>query len=363
MGKSWWWVIAALFMVALQQIAEGYQQLPCYFIFGDSLADNGNNNFLDTLAKVNYAPYGIDFPFGPTGRFTNGRTTVDVIAELLGFQNFIPPFATASGTDILFGVNYASGSAGIRNETGQQLGERVPLDMQLEHHQTTILDLVDILGTTWATEWYLSRCLYSVGMGNNDYLNNYFLPEYYNTSKEYTLQQFTQLLIQQYTQQLKTLYDYGARKIALFGVGQIGCTPGSIEKYGTNGSTCVEIMEEASQLFNKKLKSVVEELNANLTDAKFIYINYYAIGADSSVLNFKDSSSGCCPVAIDGECIANQIPCKNRTEFAFWDSYHPTEAVNKFIGERSYSALEPSDAYPFDISHLVLLNLQDAAYK
>lgn len=142
-------------------------------------------------------------------------------------------------------------------------------------------------------------------------------------------------------------------------------------------------MEEASLLFNKKLKSLVKELNANLTDAKFIYINYYAIGADSSVLSkpvvqkksslvnynlthrqysgllsfadFKDSSTGCCPVSSDGECIENEVPCKNRTEYAFWDSYHPTEAVNKFIAT--------SDAYPFDIRHLVMLHLQVSAYK
>lgn len=42
-------------------------------------------------------------------------------AELLGFKNYIPPFATAMGKDILSGVNYASGSAGILNETGQHL--------------------------------------------------------------------------------------------------------------------------------------------------------------------------------------------------------------------------------------------------
>lgn len=57
------------------------QKAPCYFIFGDSLVDNGNNNQLSSLAKANYMPYGIDYPRGPTGRFSNGRTTVDVIGK------------------------------------------------------------------------------------------------------------------------------------------------------------------------------------------------------------------------------------------------------------------------------------------
>lgn len=56
-------------------------QVPCFFIFGDSLVDNGNNNAIASLARANYLPYGIDFPRGPTGRFSNGRTTVDVIGK------------------------------------------------------------------------------------------------------------------------------------------------------------------------------------------------------------------------------------------------------------------------------------------
>lgn len=57
-------------------------QVPCYFIFGDSLVDNGNNNVLQSLARADYLPYGIDFNGGPTGRFSNGKTNVDVIGTL-----------------------------------------------------------------------------------------------------------------------------------------------------------------------------------------------------------------------------------------------------------------------------------------
>lgn len=42
-------------------------------------------------------------------------------AELLGFEDYILPYASARGQDILRGVNYASAAAGIRQETGQQL--------------------------------------------------------------------------------------------------------------------------------------------------------------------------------------------------------------------------------------------------
>lgn len=62
------------------------QRVPCYFIFGDSLVDNGNNNQLNSLAKANYLPYGIDFAGGPTGRFSNGKTTVDVVGAFVNFS-------------------------------------------------------------------------------------------------------------------------------------------------------------------------------------------------------------------------------------------------------------------------------------
>jgi len=47
----------------------------------------------------------------------NGNLT----AEQLGFNGYIPSYASARGRQILRGVNYASAAAGIREETGQQL--------------------------------------------------------------------------------------------------------------------------------------------------------------------------------------------------------------------------------------------------
>jgi len=54
---------------------------PAMFIFGDSLIDNGNNNFIPSIAKANYEPYGIDFG-QPTGRFCNGLTVADFGGKL-----------------------------------------------------------------------------------------------------------------------------------------------------------------------------------------------------------------------------------------------------------------------------------------
>lgn len=51
------------------------------FIFGDSLTEVGNNNYLQySLARSDFPFYGIDYKNGkPTGRFSNGRTIGDII--------------------------------------------------------------------------------------------------------------------------------------------------------------------------------------------------------------------------------------------------------------------------------------------
>jgi len=54
--------------------------IPTSFVFGDSLLDVGNNNYIVSLTKANHDPFGIDFG-KPTGSFSNGRIVVDVINE------------------------------------------------------------------------------------------------------------------------------------------------------------------------------------------------------------------------------------------------------------------------------------------
>lgn len=52
------------------------------YVIGDSLVDSGNNNYLSTKIKSNFAPYGSDFEGGkPTGRFSNGKTIADYIGK------------------------------------------------------------------------------------------------------------------------------------------------------------------------------------------------------------------------------------------------------------------------------------------
>lgn len=75
------------------------------------------------------------------------------------------------------------------------------------------------------------------------------------------------------------MYNYGARKFVLNGVGQIGCSPNALSQ-SADGRTCVQRINSANQLFNNRLRSLVDDLNRNQPDSKFIYINAYSIFQD-----------------------------------------------------------------------------------
>ncbi|RDX58590.1 GDSL esterase/lipase, partial [Mucuna pruriens] len=348
-------VLLFLSTTYMQNCVHGVSQVPCLFIFGDSLSDSGNNNELPTSAKSNYRPYGIDFPTGPTGRFTNGRTEIDIInystiaAQLLGFENFIPPFANTSGSDILKGVNYASGGAGIRVETGTHMGVIISLGLQLRNHRVIVSKIATRLGSPDIAREYLEKCLYYVNIGSNDYIGNYFRPQFYSTSSIYSPEQYAQALIEELSLNLLALHEIGARKYVLVGLGLLGCTPSVMHSHGTNGS-CVEEENAAAFNFNNKLKALVDQFNNRFSaNSKFIFTHTASKALDKSN-GFLVSDAACCPSG----CIPDQKPCYNRSDYVFWDEVHPTEAWNLLNAKAAYnSTISPAFTYPMDIKHLV----------
>ncbi|KAF9612870.1 hypothetical protein IFM89_004286 [Coptis chinensis] len=107
------------------------------------------------------------------------------------------------------------------------------------------------------------------------------MPQMYSTSRQYTPVQYADVLIQQFSQQLRTLYNYGARKVALIGVGQIGCSPNALANSPDGCTYASRIINNMScRLFNDRLRNMVDNLNNNLDDSQFIYVNAYGIFND-----------------------------------------------------------------------------------
>ncbi|VVB11025.1 unnamed protein product [Arabis nemorensis] len=344
-SKALWIVVATVFAAAATAVlpAGRGQQVPCYFVFGDSVFDNGNNNALNTVAKVNYSPYGIDYPQGPTGRFSNGRNIPDVIAQRMGFNDSIPPFAGASQAQANIGLNYASGAGGIREETSESMGERISLREQVHNHRLAIINAA-------VPRSQLRRCLYTISIGSNDYLNNYFLQPRSRTNRLFTPNQYAQSLIQRYRLYLTELYVLGARNVALFGIGKIGCTPRVVASLG-GGVGCAEQVNQAAEIFNNNLKTLITDLNNQLSGVKFTYVDLFSGNLDFAALGITVADRSCCTVEPGEElCLLNGPVCPDRTKYIFWDNVHTTDLINAVIANSAFDGVNTS---PFSISQLV----------
>ncbi|CAK9150224.1 unnamed protein product [Ilex paraguariensis] len=339
------------------EVSERRRELvPAMFIFGDSLIDNGNNNNLPSFAKANYYPYGIDFNGGPTGRFSNGYTMVDEIAELLGLP-LLPAYSDASGDQMLHGVNYASAAAGILDMTGRNFVGRIPFNQQIRNFENTLDQMTDNLGAVDVAQ-ALARCIFFVGMGSNDYLNNYLMPNY-PTRNEYNGQQYADLLIQQYNGQLTRLFNLGARKFVIAGIGLMGCIP-SILAQSTTGR-CSEEVNQLVLPFNANMKTMINSLSNNLPGSKFVFIDIHNMFQDILTnyrsYGFSVINRGCCGIGRNSgqiTCLPFQTPCANRDQYVFWDAFHPTEAVNVLMGRKAFSGNQDV-VYPINIEQLANL--------
>ncbi|KAJ4967182.1 hypothetical protein NE237_019031 [Protea cynaroides] len=358
--NPWLWIItiSIIFYYCSSSWALGAPLVPAMFVFGDSLVESGNNNFLSSMAKSNYMPYGIDFYGGPTGRFSNGRTIVDMLGEMLGLP-YVPAYAdpTTTGANILCGVNYASAAAGILEETGQHYGERYSLNQQVLNFEDTLNELTTQMSPRTLTQ-YLAKSIAVMVFGSNDYINNYLLPSLYPTSSIYNPPDFANLLINHYTRQILALYNVGLRKFLLAGIGPLGCIPNQLAAGQAAPGSCVSYVNEIVGLFNEGLISLVDQLNSNHPGAIFAYGNTYGAMGDtinnSSGYGFSVIDRGCCGIGRNrGQitCLPLSIPCSYRSEYIFWDAFHPTEALNDILAKRAFTG-PPSDCYPINIQQM-----------
>ncbi|XP_008809415.2 GDSL esterase/lipase At5g37690 [Phoenix dactylifera] len=312
------------------------------FVFGDSLTDVGNNNFLRySLAKSNYPWYGVDYLNGqPTGRFTNGRTMGDIISAKLGIPS-PPPYLSLSMNDdaILRGVNFASGGAGILNETGLYFIQKLSFDDQITCFEKTKAAITRKIGKE-ASEKLCNEAVYYVGFGSNDYLNN-FLQPFLADGQLYTDNEFLELLILTINGQLRRLYGLGARKVVFHGLGPMGCIPSQRVRSGTG--ECLEEVNQYALDFNSRVTKLLVALNAKLPGAQMTLADSYDIVLDlinnPGRYGFKVSTTSCCNVdtTVGGLCLPNSRLCSNRSEYVFWDAYHPTDAANAAIAERIFA--------------------------
>ncbi|KAE8667512.1 GDSL esterase/lipase [Hibiscus syriacus] len=319
-----------------------------FFVFGDSLVDNGNNNYLATTARADSPPYGIDTPSRhPTGRFSNGKNIPDFISDALSSEPTLPYLSPElQGNRLLVGANFASAGIGILNDTG----------IQFVKYQRRLADLV---GNDEAQQ-IVSEALVFITVGGNDFVN-YFLVPFSARSRQFSLPDYVRYLISEYRKLLMRLYELGARKVLVTGTGPLGCVPAELATQSANGQ-CAADLRRAAGPYNPQLVQMISGLNRELGDNVFIAANRQQRTNDfisnPGAYGFTTSKIACCgqgPYNGLGLCTAASNLCPNRDVYAFWDPFHPTENANGIIADMILNG-SPTYMSPMNLTTLLALD-------
>ncbi|KAG9447725.1 hypothetical protein H6P81_013853 [Aristolochia fimbriata] len=332
--------LVLLLLLSVLALASLVQQgeARAFFVFGDSLVDSGNNNFLATSARADAPPYGIDYPtHRPTGRFSNGLNIPDIISETIGEEPTMPYLnPELTGERLLVGANFASAGIGILNDTGIQFLNIIRITQQLQYFEQYQARVSELIGPDQA-EQLVNQALVLITLGGNDFVNNYYLVPFSARSRQYSLPDYVRYLISEYRKILMRLYDLGGRRVLVTGTGPLGCVPSEIAQRGRNGG-CAPELEEAAELFNPQLEDMIAGLNSELGADVFIAANTRLMQSDfvtdPQAYGFETSKVACCGQGPNnglGLCTPLSNLCPNRDVYAFWDAFHPTERANRLV--------------------------------
>ncbi|KAK2387205.1 GDSL esterase/lipase [Trifolium repens] len=341
------------------------QKVPAIYVFGDSLVDVGNNNYLnDTLLKAIYPYYGIDFPSKkPAGRFSNGKNAADLIAEKIGLPTSPPYLSLVSkiknnnkNVSFLGGANFASGGAAIFNATHASFWRSIPLTTQVDYYSQMCDQLTQQIGAS-TLQKHISESLFFVVIGNNDIF------DYFNSKelqKKNTPQKYVKSMASSLKVQLQRLYKSGARRFEIAGVAAIGCCPTLRLK---NKTECFSEANLLSVEFNEELQSMLKEWQLENKNISYSFFDTYTAIQDlihnPTSHGFVDVKAACCG---DGKlnaefvCLPSSNICSNRQDHIFWDSVHPTEAATRIIVDRLFNG--PSKyTYPVNMKELLHVSI------
>ncbi|KAJ9698800.1 hypothetical protein PVL29_007731 [Vitis rotundifolia] len=319
--------------------AQTDKKFPAILFFGDSTLDTGNNNFLQTIFKANYKPYGKDFP-GPTGRFSNGKLSSDILASLLKLKETVPPFLdpNLSNDELSTGVNFASAGSGYGELTTSVSGV-ILVKNQTQYFEDYIKRLKGVVGEEKAKN-IIEGALVIVSAGSNDLIFNYYsLP---TSRHQLNITQYHDFLLQRVQDFLKAIYDLGSRKMVVAGLPPIGCLPIQISARFKSPSnrTCLTDQNSDSQAYNSKLEPLLGQLEASFPGSKFVYLNLFDPVMDMinnpQKYGFVETNKGCCGSGFFEAgplCNALSATCNDTSQYVFWDSIHPTESAYAHVAQ------------------------------
>ncbi|XP_045806172.1 GDSL esterase/lipase 5-like isoform X3 [Trifolium pratense] len=310
------------------------------FVFGDSLFDVGNNNYINTTIdnQANYSPYGETFFNFPTGRFSDGRVIPDFVAEYAKLP-LIQPYLFPGNQQYVNGINFASAGAGALVETHQ--GLVIDLKTQLTYFKNVKKILRQRYGNKETTT-LLSKAVYLINIGVNDYFQE--------NSSLYTHEKYVSMVVGNLTTVIKGIYDLGGRKFGILNQPSKGCFP-TIKAFvnGTKSGSCIEEYSAPAKVHNIVLFEELEKLRKQIKGFKYSYFNFFDVSFEvinnPSKFGLKEGGVACCgsgPYKGYYSCggkreVKDYDLCKNPSEYVFFDAVHPTESASRIISQFMWS--------------------------
>ncbi|KAM0844385.1 hypothetical protein ACQ4PT_057086 [Festuca glaucescens] len=315
--------------VAARAVGEttGQQKLVnAVYVFGDSLVDVGNNDYLPAPAPWAHAPYGFDLPGRPTGRFTNGYNIADYISYRMGFDLSPPAYMSMLLHEKVLlvtcniGANYASGGSGILDTTGNGT---LTMTTQIKYFKRA----VDKMMCLPSKEAMLAQSLFLLSGGGNDFsaFTGPIGDAPANIAK----------MVSTYIGHIQDLYNLGARMVGILDVPPIGCTPG--QRVLMPNGECNEVANTLARWFNSLLRiELAGKAAAYMRDLKYSIANNYNIlndmMANPLVAGIREVHTACCGAGkFMGEKMCGDpgttMCADNHDEYMFWDMLHATEAT------------------------------------
>ncbi|KAK3136799.1 hypothetical protein QOZ80_5BG0442640 [Eleusine coracana subsp. coracana] len=291
------------------EVRDGVRRpVPAMYVFGDSLVDAGNNDFLSPPAPRARPPNGVDLPSlvrHRTGRFTNGFNLADIIAQQLGFEFSPPAYLSVttplSDLDLLrgrVGANYASGGSGILDITGNG---SITLREQVQLFAETKARMIRAgLAGRESLDYLLAQSLFVISAGGNDF----------------------------------DAFDYGLP------------------------------MSEAPAFIAAMVDTYINHINEFMPSRPTAGLEYSVASlynvlsdmiADPALAGLREAEVACCGGGkFNGEvgCSFATSLCADRDEYLFWDAVHGTEAAyRRAVHAFFYGTAR--DAEPVNLAQLV----------
>ncbi|CAL5065296.1 unnamed protein product [Urochloa decumbens] len=336
----WLLLLVAHFSLSVSRATATAGKVPAIIVFGDSTVDAGNNNFIPTIAKANFPPYGRDFDGGvATGRFSNGRLATDFFSEAFRLPSAVPAYLDPSYTihQLAAGVSFASGGTGLDDLTAK-IASAIPSRLQLEYLKEYKERLRLAKGESVANE-IITEALYVFSIGTNDFIVNYFV--FPLRPAQYTATEYVTYLVGLANAVVRDAYDLGARKMAFTGLAPFGCLPSSRTVNYDEPGKCNEKYNQLAMRFNAELQEAVKKLNRDLAGAQVVYADTYSVGsaifANPSDYGFENVAQGCCGTGLIETSVLcgldQTLSCQDADKYAFFDSVHPSQRTYRIVAD------------------------------